>query len=163
MADTKQSALAVRRSRVAELYLAHSTQQQIAQELGVNQSTISRDLVWLRAEWRRIALDDIADIVARELAELDIMEYDVTQCWNTAKEPVWIGKRLAIKQQRQNLLGLGPKPIAAIIDQSVNIDASQHLTVQQTLVQYVEELGREAGGQFLDVVAARALGPVLGD
>jgi len=159
----KRIEMEARRAKVAALALSHVRQEQIAEALKVNQATVSRDLTWLRKRWEDEALRDISQIIAQEVLELDDMERDVILRWNNEKDPTWIEKRLAIKRQRQNLLGLGPKPIAAIIDQSVNIDASQHLTVQQTLVQYVEELGREAGGQFLDVVAARALGPVLGD
>jgi hypothetical protein len=44
--------LAVRRHRVLSLTLRRMNQDQIAQALNVNQATVSRDLHWIRHNWR---------------------------------------------------------------------------------------------------------------
>jgi hypothetical protein len=59
-----------RRAEVARMTFRQNTQQEIAAELGVNQSTISRDLTELKALWREAAQEAIADHKARILAEL---------------------------------------------------------------------------------------------
>lgn len=159
MARTRSLEVLKRRNKVASLYLARATQEQIGEALKVNQSTVSRDIKWLEARWREQAFRDINDIVARELADLDDMERDVILRFKQEHLPIWVSRRLEIKRQRQQILGIGQQPI---IDQSVNIDASQNITVHQELRQYIVDLGRDTGGQFLDLVAERALGPVLG-
>lgn len=47
------------RRRIAELYLQGKYQEEIAQELGINQSTVSRDIKYLLEEWRQEAGNDI--------------------------------------------------------------------------------------------------------
>ena len=157
MARTRSLEVLKRRNKVASLYLARATQEQIGEALKVNQSTVSRDIKWLEARWREQAFRDIKDIISRELADLDDMERDVILRFKTEHLPIWVSRRLEIKRQRQQILGIGQQPI---IDQSVNIE--QNITVHQELRQYIVDLGRDTGGQFLDLVAERALGPVLG-
>lgn len=48
----------LRLTRVAPLMLSGKTQQEIADELAVDQSTISRDIRTLRQRWKRSALRD---------------------------------------------------------------------------------------------------------
>ena len=74
--------------------------------LGVNQSTISRDLKRLQEQWVREASQDIGERRARELAELDDMEKDAALEFNKSKNPQWWHARLKAKERRAKLLGL---------------------------------------------------------
>lgn len=68
------TATAVRRTRVAELYYARLTQEQIARRLGVDQTTVSKDLTKLKKEWAQARGDNIGAIINRELDILDANE-----------------------------------------------------------------------------------------
>jgi hypothetical protein len=73
--------IASRRLKVAELYLHGASQNAIADKVGVDQGTISRDLKVLRAEWLKSALVDINEAKARELAKIDALEATYWQAW----------------------------------------------------------------------------------
>jgi hypothetical protein len=80
--------LARDRKRVAELYLKGWLQVDIAQELNVNQSTISRDLAYLIEEWQAVALYDFNEARARELAKINLLEETYWAEWLTSKDPI---------------------------------------------------------------------------
>lgn len=100
------SAVAERRRKVAALDLRHVDQVDIARQLDVDQSTVSRDLAALRAEWRAAAVADTDERAARELAELDDMERDCAVQFARTHDRGWMTARLAIKDRRAALLGL---------------------------------------------------------
>jgi hypothetical protein len=86
--------------------LRHIDQTDIAGQLGVDQSTISRDLAALKQEWRVAVAGEIAERIALELAELDQMERDCALQYSSERTVEWINMRLAIKKRRADLLGL---------------------------------------------------------
>lgn len=79
----KQTEIANRRKLVAIYTLKRMSQEDIADKLGVNQSTISRDLDFLQKQWLAAAQSDISKIKARELAALDLMEFEAAAMINT--------------------------------------------------------------------------------
>ena len=107
-------AQAKRRETVSQLYLRHITQPQIAAQLRVDKSTVSRDVKYLIEQWRERAQGPIAQWVAQELAEIDQMEADAAMAYATTKDRQWVETRLHIKDRRAALLGLdAPKRIEA--------------------------------------------------
>jgi hypothetical protein len=95
-----------RRRKVAALYLRHVDQEDIARQLGVDQSTVSRDVAALRSDWRSAAGSDTAEHIAVEVAELDLMERDAALEFSKTHDPRWMTVRLSIKDRRAALLGL---------------------------------------------------------
>ena len=122
-----------RRRRVAAMWLRRTAVLDIATTLNVTRRTVSRDIEWIKEEWRRSNAADLADAVERERIELDKMENDIAQIhflamaqYNAALResrldggsPLdaarpWLGvaqsslsERLSIKQRRARLLGL---------------------------------------------------------
>ena len=95
-----------RRQKVARLWAQHRNQTEIAKALGVNQSTVSRDLQVITARWVAEAVRDVGEIRARELAELDEMEKELAARWLQERRPEWMRLRLAVKERRAKLLGL---------------------------------------------------------
>lgn len=91
-----QAQLARDRKRVAELYLKGWLQVDIAKELNVDQSTISRDLAYLIEEWQAAALYDFNEAKARELAKINLLEETYWAEWMTSKAP--IVKRKTVKK-----------------------------------------------------------------
>jgi hypothetical protein len=100
---TEQVAIERRRQQVAEMYARAMTQGDIARHLGVHQSTVSRDLEEIRAEWRVSRPKAFEDRVLDELARLDALERTYWLAWErstkdaetrTAKtvETDWPGK-----------------------------------------------------------------------
>lgn len=75
-----------RREQVARLYLAGKSQNEIAAEFNVNQSTISRDLEAIRKQWQEQALLHFDEIKARELARIDRLEREYWQAWERSQE-----------------------------------------------------------------------------
>lgn len=70
-----------RRKAVATLYLRGMTQWEIARQFGVNQSTVSRDLEVLQAEWMKSAVTDLGEQKAKELARIDGLERVAWEAW----------------------------------------------------------------------------------
>jgi len=80
------AAIARDRRRIAEMYLHGRLQVDIADELHVDQSTVSRDLKALQDEWRASSLVDINEAKARELARIDELERTYWDGWQRSKE-----------------------------------------------------------------------------
>lgn len=70
------------RRRAADLYLKGWLQVDIADELGLDQSTVSRDLKALHQVWLDAALVDFDQIKARELAKIDRLEREYWEAWD---------------------------------------------------------------------------------
>ena len=90
MANTstrRDTDIAARRRDVALRYLKGDTQHEIAQAVGVNQSTISRDLKALREEWLAAAVEAVAQAKGRELARIDALEREYWAAWQRSMEP----------------------------------------------------------------------------
>lgn len=81
-----QTEILQHRAAIAELYLSGATQMQIADELGVSQATISRDIKAIHEAWRESALVDFDDAKARELARIDKLEREAWDAWEDSKQ-----------------------------------------------------------------------------
>ena len=117
---SKKTEIANRRKQVAQLYLNRvGDQTAIAEKLSVSQGTVSNDIKALNKAWLEDAKSDIAQIKARELAELDFMELDAAAVIQKLKKEGEYSKalryaehRLSIKKARADLLGLNnPKKV----------------------------------------------------
>lgn len=71
---------------IARLRLFGHTQRQIADKMGLALSTVNRDLAEIAKRWRDSALEDIAEIKARELAKLDALEIEAFDEWRHSKK-----------------------------------------------------------------------------
>lgn len=111
--QAKKAEIAYRRKLVGSLYLAHVNQDEIARRLKVDQSTVSRDIAFLKKLWTAEAVGDIQDFVIRELAELNEMENQAAIEFGQkdGKSPRWITARLQIKQMKYLLLGFNKRVI----------------------------------------------------
>ena len=74
-----------RRQRVAGAYLHGQSQWEIAQEEGVDHSTVSRDLAAIRQDWRASAVMDLDAKFDEELAKLDEVEREAWAAWRESK------------------------------------------------------------------------------
>jgi Homeodomain-like domain len=70
-----------RRQSVANLFLAGKTQREIGAALGVDHSTVSRDLAALREQWQQVAERDFRERAAVELARIDHLEAVAWAAW----------------------------------------------------------------------------------
>lgn len=74
------------RRRIADLYLQGWLQVDIADELHIDQSTVSRDLKAIQAAWVRSTLIDFDAAKAREVAKVDRLEREYWQAWQESKK-----------------------------------------------------------------------------
>lgn len=79
--------IAERRQQIATRYLRGETQAGIAADLGIDQATVSRDLVAVRAAWLASSVRDFDTAVAQELAKIDEIESEYWQAWERSKMP----------------------------------------------------------------------------
>lgn len=92
------------RRRIADLYLRGWLQADIAAELKIDQSTVSRDLSALQEEWRQSTLVDLNEAKSKELAKVDQLEREYWEAWERSKENAevevteQIGTRRKLKQ-----------------------------------------------------------------
>jgi len=155
---TKQTAeIAARRQATANYYLKRIDQNEIVELLkkdGIetSQPTVSRDINFLINQWKKNTGSIIEDLIAREEAELNIMEMEATGNYYDAKGrsrlddeenelpynqngvpsnqklmEIWMLVRLKIKERRAKMLKLdGPQKIEldANLKHSGKIDVS---------------------------------------
>ena len=111
----KQTELDDRRRKVAQLYLRRVPMGEIATQVNVHKSTITRDLQHLSREWLAESMTDTKILKARELAELDEMEYDCALQFSAKKHVEWTHARLRIKQRRAKMVGLDDPEVHQIV------------------------------------------------
>jgi hypothetical protein len=91
------------RRKAADYYLQGWLQADIAKELSIDQSTVSRDLSALHDEWLKSALLDFNEAKAQELAKIDRLEREYWDAWVRSKEDAEIttvkAKAVVIKGQ----------------------------------------------------------------
>jgi hypothetical protein len=111
--QSKKAEIAYRRRLVAALYLSHVGEDEIARRVKVDQSTVSRDITWLKKQWTQQAVQDIDDFVIRELAELNEIEQQAAIEFGKSggQNPRWLAVRLLAKDRKYKLLGLDKKVI----------------------------------------------------
>ena len=73
------TALAERRYEVAKMNRKGMTLAEIGEKLGVDASTVCRDMAWVREEWRKSVAEDYDHARAVELAKLNFVE---KCCWD---------------------------------------------------------------------------------
>ena len=73
--------LAQRRAAVAEQYLTGGRQWEIAEKLGIDPGTVSRDLKLIHTAWAASALNDVNTARARELDKIDQLERMYWNAW----------------------------------------------------------------------------------
>lgn len=74
------------RRKESDLYLQGWLQADIADELGIDQSTVSRDLKALQGDWLASALMDFSEAKSQELAKIDRLEREYWQAWERSCE-----------------------------------------------------------------------------
>jgi len=74
------------RHNIGRMYLKGMIQADIAKELQVSQSTISREIKMLVEEWRVERAYDINEAKQRELAKVDALEIEYWEAWKRSQE-----------------------------------------------------------------------------
>lgn len=97
---------AERQKKAAKRYLEGATQFTIAEELGVTQRTISRDLKEIADNWKAEAIKDVATIKEMELRRLDELEEQAADQYLATGEAKWLDIRLKAMDRRTKLIGL---------------------------------------------------------
>lgn len=100
------------------MYLQGWLQVDIAEELGVHQSTISRDLAVIREEWLESTLVDFDKARSTELARIDALEREHWRAWfeSTKDKEVQIqesqtgGKHVHLSKEVQKVEGQAGDP-----------------------------------------------------
>ena len=100
------------RRRIADLYLQGWLQADIAKDIGVAQSTVSRDLVALHGEWKKSALLDFNEAKAQQLAKIDRLEREYWEAWERSKQG----------QKRTTVKGRGEGDEPTTKEKSVTLD-----------------------------------------
>lgn len=76
-----QSEITRDRYEIARLYLKGELQADIASRLGINQSTVSRDLTFLHKQWLEATEINFSEAVALELQKINNLEVEYWQAW----------------------------------------------------------------------------------
>jgi hypothetical protein len=82
----EELAIESRRSQIAGLFLQGiKRQNELAQRVGVDRSTVSRDLKALNARWKETAVRDLDAAKGQELERIDLLEQEYWQAWEKSK------------------------------------------------------------------------------
>lgn len=76
------------RRNIGNLYLQGWIQADIAESVGVSQSTVSNDLKALHKDWLASALLDFNEAKSQELAKIDRLEREYWAAWGQSKVPI---------------------------------------------------------------------------
>ncbi len=105
-----------RRQRVAELYVKGLSQHQIAEQVGVTQKTICKDLQVVREQWQESALLNFNERTALELARLDRLESEAWAAFERSK------RDLETETDRVETTTGGDRVITSVTKKQVNAD-----------------------------------------
>ena len=84
--SAEELAIESRRCQVADLFLRGVKRQtELGQRIGVNRSTISRDLRVLNDRWKESGVRDLDAAKGQELDRLDQLEREAWQAWEKSK------------------------------------------------------------------------------
>ena len=131
--------LARDRRRIANLYLQGWLQTDIADELDLNQSTISRDLKALHGVWLQSALVDFDEAKANELAKIDRLEREYWDAWGRSRLDA---ETETVKEEGSSIVPERTEKIVQVKGQTG--DASFLKGVQWCIEQRCKILGVEA-------------------
>jgi len=81
-----QSEIIRDRYEIARLYLKGELQSDIASRLGINQSTVSRDLAFLHKQWIEAAEVNFTEAIALELQKINNLEIEYWQAWERSTQ-----------------------------------------------------------------------------
>ena len=81
-----QAELVRDRKLIAAMYLEGALQTEIGAQLGIDQSTVSRDLATIRKAWIKSTLVDFNLARGRELAKIDYLELTYWEAWRLSLE-----------------------------------------------------------------------------
>lgn len=90
------------RRKISELYLKGWIQEDIAEEVGLNQSTVSRDLKAIQKKWQQDTLYDFNEAKARELERVDVLEREYWQAWEDSKDDAETIRQEGTPKQLEN-------------------------------------------------------------
>ena len=127
-----------RRRQVAELYLTGAiTEAGIAEQLGVSQQTVSRDLTVIKEEWRTEYRETIEQAVVRNLKNINLAYLALVLALRAGKIDAAEFGRVAIgivMKREQKLLG-SEAPARLVVygkvDQPVTVENAERLSVEQ--------------------------------
>lgn len=87
ISPARKLAIAQRRQQVARLYLQGQGQTEIALELEMGQSTVSKDLAHIHTAWRESAIRDFDALRDLEIARLNTIEREAWSAWERSQQP----------------------------------------------------------------------------
>jgi len=144
------------RRRTADMYLRGMLEVDIGEELGTSQSTVSRDLAALEAQWRAESIADIGQMKAIELARIGHIEATYWEAWLASvadPDPRYLSGVAGCIDRRIKLLGLdAPTRARAVVltDAEGNEPEEEHelsaeeIVAMREFLDYLEENAAKA-------------------
>lgn len=114
------------RVRLSEYLLAHKTVAEIAEATGWSRDKVSKLTRAVKDEWSSARVQNIDELVAKEISKLDTIERGLAQQWLTDKS-LWVVDRLfQVQDRRAKLLGLNAPEkvdlVSKVMAMTVNTD-----------------------------------------
>lgn len=88
-----------RREAGWELRCRGYTQEYIAARLGINQSTVSRDLRWCHKTYKARLIDDVGRVQAEQIGVLEYVRQEALEAWRLSKEEAMEVARKTLQAQ----------------------------------------------------------------
>jgi len=137
----KKVDLLKRRQEVANFYLKGDTQMDIAEKVGVDQATISRDLKAIQAIWADKAVEAIDQKKAEELAKIDKLERTYWEGWERSIEAF----KAKIVKGKKSKAGQGAEDIEQTLKEEERVGDPRFLAgVQWCIDKRLKLFGLEA-------------------
>lgn len=124
------------RPLIASMYLKGYNQYEIADQLGITQATVSRDLKLIQEQWRQSAVHDMDQAKQRELERIDVLELEA---WNA-----WLRSQQNAETETVTDVGIGDKPVTRRESKGQTGNAQYLSVVQWCIAQRCKILGIEA-------------------
>ncbi len=85
MPQSTRDELKARKAVVASMLLKGHTHQEIAGQVNVSRSQVTKDVATIRDRWESDALQDYTQHIAQELQRLDLIMSTAWEAWETSK------------------------------------------------------------------------------
>lgn len=137
-----QIEIAHRHARVAELYLQGRKQHEIAQDLDVGESTVTKDLEAIQKAWLEACVRDITQQKMQEVAKIDHLERTYWAEWERSKLPARKSRTQKVTQ------GASPEKATAQVETQERCGKRDYLRgVEWCIERRIKLLGLDAPQQ----------------
>lgn len=108
------------RAEIARRYLRGELMREIGLSLDLSESQVSRDIAWMREQWRKQYATDIQEHLHAQLAKIDLLEQTYWHEWELSRQPATTTTRSDSRQIEKTVHRTGNPTYLAGVQACIN-------------------------------------------